>query len=138
MCGIHDVRPSSLSQIVELAHHGPIIEVKVECRFFLENMQMQRYLGWNRLGLGVLDPNIPNDRVNQSLLGEFIRTVSKFLDIDAHIVHWMALILNIESQSLHLFKCLLKLGVVVAQEDAIVHKDHENDVTTKEDTVRDQ
>ncbi len=86
-----------MSQIVELAHQGQIVEVKVKCRFFLESMQMQRYLGWNRFGLGVLDPNIPDDRVNQSSLGEFIRTVLKFLDIDAHIVHWMALILNIES-----------------------------------------
>jgi hypothetical protein len=86
-------------------------------------MQMQRYLGWNRLGLGVLDLDIPDDRVNHSLLGEFIRTISKFLDIDAHIVRWMALILDIESQSLHLFNSLLKLGVVVVQEDAVVHID---------------
>jgi hypothetical protein len=33
MCGIHDVRTSSLSQKVELADHQPIVEVEIKRRF---------------------------------------------------------------------------------------------------------
>jgi hypothetical protein len=33
MRGIHDVGTSSLSQIVELADHRPIVEVAIKCRF---------------------------------------------------------------------------------------------------------
>jgi hypothetical protein len=33
MRGIHDVKTSSLSQIVELANHRPIVEVEIKCRF---------------------------------------------------------------------------------------------------------
>jgi hypothetical protein len=61
-----------------------------------------------------------------------------FLDADSHIICWVALILNIESQVLDLLDCLLKLSVVIIQDDAIVHKDHENNVTTKEDTIINQ
>ena len=137
MRGIHDVRPSSLSQIVELAHQGQIVEVKVKCRFFLESMQMQRYLGWNRFGLGVLDPDVLNDGINQGTLCEFIGTISKLLDADSHLIFWMALILNVEFQSLNLCDRLLKLGIIVTQEDPVIHIDHEDNVPTKEYEVID-
>jgi hypothetical protein len=61
MCGIHDVGTSGLSQIVELADHRPIVEVEIKCRFFLEGMQMQGALAWNKFGLGILDPDVFND-----------------------------------------------------------------------------
>ncbi len=137
MRGIHDVGTSGLSQIVELADHRPIIEVEIKCRFFLEGMQMQGDLGWNRFGLGVLDPDIFNDGINQGTLCKFIGTISKLLDADSHIIHWMALILNVESQSLNLCDRLLKLGIVVTQEDPNVHIDHEDNVPTKEYAVID-
>ncbi len=68
MCGVHDVGTSGLSQIVELANHRPIVEVEIKCRFFVEGMQTQGDLGWNRFGLGVLDPDIFNDGINQGRL----------------------------------------------------------------------
>jgi hypothetical protein len=33
MRDIHDVETSSLSQIIELADHRPIVEVEIKCRF---------------------------------------------------------------------------------------------------------
>ncbi len=137
MCGIHDVGTSGLSHIVELANHRPIVEVEIKCRFFFEGMQMQRDLGWNRFGLGVLDPNVFNDGINQGTLCNFIGTISKLFDGDSHIIRWMALILDVESQSLNLCDCLLKLGIVVTQEDPVVHIDHEDNVPTKEYEVID-
>jgi hypothetical protein len=135
MCDIHDVGTSGLSQIVKLADHRLIVEVEIKCRFFLEGMQTQGDLGWNRFGLGVLDPNVFNDGINQGMLCKFIGTILKLLDADSHIIRWMALILNVESQSLNLCDCLSKLGVVVTQEDPVVHTDHEDNVPTKEYTV---
>jgi hypothetical protein len=38
MGGIHDVRTSDLSQVVELADHRRIVEVEIKSRFFLESM----------------------------------------------------------------------------------------------------
>jgi hypothetical protein len=135
MHGIHDVGTSGLSQIVELADHRPRVEVEIKCMFFLEGMQTQGDLGWNRFGLGVLDPDIFNDGINQSTLCKFIGTISKLLDADSHIIRWMALILDVESQSLNLSDHLLKLGVVVTREDPVVHIDHEDNVPTKEYAV---
>ncbi len=63
MDGIHDVRTSGLSQVVELAKHRPIVEVEIKNRFFLESMQTKWDLGWNRFGVGILDPNVINDRI---------------------------------------------------------------------------
>jgi hypothetical protein len=63
---------SGLSQIVELADHRLIVEVEIECRFFLEGMQMQGDLGWNKFGLGILDPDVFNDEINQGMLCKFI------------------------------------------------------------------
>ncbi len=137
MCGIHDVGTISLSQIVELANHRRIVEVEIECRFFLEDMQMQEDLSWNRFGLGILDPDIFNDGINQGTLCKFTGTTLKLLYADSHIIRWMALILDVESQSLNHFDRLLKLGVLVTQEDTVVHIDHENIVPTKEYTVMD-
>jgi hypothetical protein len=113
MCGINDVGTSGLSQIVELADHRLIVEVEIKCMLFLEGMQTQGDLGWNRFGLGVLDPDIFNDGINPGTLCKFIGIISKLLDADSHIICWMALILNVESQSLNLCDCLLKLGIIV-------------------------
>ncbi len=66
------------------------------------------------------------------------RAVAKFLDTDSHIICWVALSLDVESQVLDFLDCLLKLGIVITQEDTIVHTDHENDVTAKEDTIINQ
>ena len=38
MSGIHNVWMSGLGQVVELASHGPIIEVKSKCRFIFKSM----------------------------------------------------------------------------------------------------
>ncbi len=74
MCGIHNVGTSGLSQIVELANHRRRVEVEIKCRFL--GMQMQGDLGWNRFGLGVLDPGVFNDGINQGTLCKFIGTIS--------------------------------------------------------------
>jgi hypothetical protein len=49
----------------------------------------------------------------------------------------MALILDVEPQSLNLSDRLLELGVIIAQENTIVHVDHEDGVPTEEYTVID-
>ncbi len=135
MGGIHDVRASGLSQVVELANHRPIVEIEIENRFFFEGMQTQGDLGWNWFGVGILVPNIFNDRINQGTLCKFVGAISKLLDVDSHIICWMALILNVESQSLNLFDRMLKVGVIVTQENTVVHVYHEDDVPMKEYTV---
>ena len=101
-------------------------------------MQTQGDLGWNRFGVGILDPNVFNDGINQGTLCEFVGTISEFLDIYSHVICWMALILDVESQSLNLSDCLLKLGVIITQENTIVHVDHEDGVPTEEYTVVNQ
>jgi len=98
-------------------------------------MQKQGDFGWNRFGVGILDPNVINDRINQGTLGKFVGTISKLLDVDSYIICWMALILEVESQSLNLSDRLLKLGIIVTQENTIVHLDHEDNVPTKEGAV---
>ncbi len=135
MHGIHDVGTSGLSQIVELANHRLIAEVEIKCRFSLEGMHTQGDLGWNSFGLGVLDPDVFNDGINQGTVCKFIGTILKLLDAESHIIRWMTLILDIESQSLNLCYCLLKLGIVVTQEDPVIHIDHEDNVPTKEYAV---
>jgi hypothetical protein len=71
------------------------------------------------------------------MLGELIEAIANFVDA-ANIICWGALILNVESQVLDLLDCLLKLGVVITQEDTIVYIDHDNDVTAKEDKIINQ
>jgi hypothetical protein len=106
--------------------------------FILECMESKRDLGWNRSGLGVADSYIFNDGVKQSMLGKLIEAVAMFLDADSHIIFWVALILNIESQVFVFLDCLLKLGIVITQEDTTIHIDHEHNVTAKEDTIINQ
>ncbi len=65
------------------------------------------------------------------------QTRTKLLDVDSHVICWMALILDVESQSLNLSDRLLKLGIIVTQENTVIHVDHEDNVPTKEDTVID-
>ena len=55
-----------------------------------------------RLCVGVAYVNIINYGIDESMLGEFIHTIVKFLDVDSHIVSWMALIFNVESLVLYL------------------------------------
>jgi hypothetical protein len=139
MCSIHDVGTSKLSQVVELAYHRPLVEVEITHMFILlECMKSKGDLGWSRFGLGVADSYVFNDGVNESRLSKLIGAVAKFLDADSHIICWVALILNIKTQVLDFFDSLLKLGVAITQVDTIVHIDHENDVTTKEDTIINQ
>jgi hypothetical protein len=97
MDGIHDVRTSGLSQVVELAKHRPIVEVEIKNRFFLESMQTQGDLGWNRFGVGILVHNVFNGGINQGMLCKFVGTISKLLDVDSHVICWMALILDVDS-----------------------------------------
>jgi hypothetical protein len=75
MCSIHDVRMSSLSQVVEFAYHRPVVEVEIKHLFILECMKSKRDLGWNWFGLGVTDSYVFNDGVNQSMLGKLIEAV---------------------------------------------------------------
>jgi hypothetical protein len=135
---IHDVRTSSLSQVVKVAYHRPVVEVNIKHMFILECTESKRDLSWNGFGLGVAESYVLNDGFNQSTLGKFIGAVAKFLDADSHIICWVALILNVESQFLDFLDCMLKLGIVITQEDTIVHIDHGNDVTAKEDTIINQ
>ncbi len=86
-------------------------------------MKSKGDLGWNWFGLGVTDSHIFN--IESIKLGKFIEAVAMFLDADSHIICWVALILNIESQVLDVLDCLLKLGVVITQEYTIVHVDHD-------------
>jgi hypothetical protein len=79
-------RASSLSQVVELAYHRPVVEVKIKHLFILECMELKRDLGWNWFGLAVADSYVFNDGVNQSTLGKLIDAVSKFLDADSDII----------------------------------------------------
>jgi hypothetical protein len=97
MCSIHDVRTSSLRQVVQLAYHRPVVEVKIKHLFILECMESKRDLGWNGFSLGVADSFNFNDGVKQSSLGKLIEAVTKFLDADSHIICWVALILDVES-----------------------------------------
>jgi hypothetical protein len=138
MCSIHDVRRSSLSQVVELAYQRPVVEVKIKHLFILECKESKRDLAWNWFGLGVADFYVFNDGVNQSTLGKLIEAVVMFLGADSHIIYWVALILDVESQVMDFLDCLLKLGVIITQEDTIVHIGQENNVTRKDDTIINQ
>jgi hypothetical protein len=66
MCSIHNGRLSSLSQVVELAYHRPVVEVKIKHVFLVECIESKKDLCWNRFGLGVADSYVLNDGVNQS------------------------------------------------------------------------
>jgi hypothetical protein len=101
-------------------------------------MESKSDLGWNWFALGVTDSYVFNDGVNQSMLVKLIEAVAKFLDADSDIICWVALILNVEPQVLDFLECLLKFGIIITQEDTIIHIDHENDVTTKEDAIINQ
>jgi hypothetical protein len=107
MCSIHDVRTSSLSQVVELAYHRPVVEVEIKHLFILECMESKRDHGWNGFGLGVADSYVFNYGVNQSMLSELIEAFPKFLDADSHIFCLVALILDVESQALDFLGWLL-------------------------------
>ena len=61
---IHDVRPGGLSQIVELANHGLVVEVQGEGRLVKMGMQMLADFGQNSLDFGVLEIRILDDRVD--------------------------------------------------------------------------
>jgi hypothetical protein len=61
MRSIHNVRLCGLSLVVELANSRWVVEIHVEWRVILESMQLEQYLGWNRLGLGVVEPNVIDD-----------------------------------------------------------------------------
>jgi hypothetical protein len=68
-------------------------------------MKLKGDLGWNWFGLGVADSYVFNDGVNQSMLSKFIEAIALFLDADSHIICWVALILNVESQVLDFLDC---------------------------------
>ncbi len=61
---IHDVRPGGLSQIVELAYHGSVVEVQGERRLVKMGMQMLIDFGQISLDFGVLEIRVLDDRVN--------------------------------------------------------------------------
>jgi hypothetical protein len=69
-------------------------------------MKSKGDLGWNWFGLGVADFHVFNDIVNQSLSSKFIEAAAMFLDADSHIICWVALILDVESQVLDFLDCL--------------------------------
>ena len=46
--------------------------------------------------------------------------------------------INIQSQVLDFLDGLLKLGIIITQEDTIVHIDYENDVAATENTIINQ
>ncbi len=60
---IHDDRPGGLSQIVELAYHGSVVEVQGERRLVKMGMQMLVDFGWNSLDFGVYEIRVLDDRV---------------------------------------------------------------------------
>jgi hypothetical protein len=104
MCSIHDIREISLSQVVELVYHRPVVEV-IKHLFILECMESMRDLGWNWFGLGVANSYILNNGVNQKTLGKLIEAVATFLYADSHIICWVAMILDVESQILDFLVC---------------------------------
>jgi hypothetical protein len=55
MCSTHDVRTSSLSQVVEPVYHRPVIDIEIKHLFILACMELTRDLGWNWFGLGAAD-----------------------------------------------------------------------------------
>ena len=61
---IHDVRPDGLSQIVELAYHGSVVEVQGERRLVKMGMQMLIDFGQNSLDFEVLEIRLLDDRVD--------------------------------------------------------------------------
>ncbi len=89
------------------------VEIHVEWRVILESMQLERYLGWNRLGLGVVEPYIVNDGFNKGALSELVGSISKLADVDPNIVSWMALVFDVKSQTLKFLDSILELSVVV-------------------------
>ncbi len=93
-------------------------------------MKLKGDLGWNWFDLGVADSPVINDGVNQSTLSKFIEAVAMIFDADSYIICWVALILNIKSQALDSPDCLF-----IAQEDTIIHVEHENNVTVEEDAI---
>jgi hypothetical protein len=101
-------------------------------------MKSKGNLGWNWFDFGIADTRVFNNGVNQSRLSKFIEVVTMFIDADSYIICWVALILNVESQTLDFLDCLKKLCVIISQEDTIIHVDHKNDVTVEEDTIINQ
>ncbi len=69
-------------------------------------MKSKGDLGWNWFGLGVADTRDFNDGVNQSTLSKFTEAVAMSLDADSYIICWVALILDVESQTLDFLDCL--------------------------------
>ncbi len=66
----------------------------------LEGMELQRHLGGDRLHLGISQVHIGNNSINKRSLGEFIKSISQFLDIDSNVVGRMALVFNVEPSAL--------------------------------------
>jgi hypothetical protein len=103
---MHDVRTSSLSQVVELAYYRSAVEVEIKHLLILECMKLKGDLGWSWFGLGVADSHVFKDGINQSTLSKLIKAVAMFLDADSHIICGVALILDVESQVLDFLDCL--------------------------------
>ncbi len=76
-------------------------------------MQLEQYLGWNRLGLAVVEPNVIDDGVNKGASSEFVGSVSYLADVDPNIVSWMALVFDVKSQTLKFLDSTLELSVVI-------------------------
>ena len=57
-------RPGGLSQIVDLADHGSVVEVQGERRLVKMGVQMLVDFGRNSLDFGVLEIRVLDDRVN--------------------------------------------------------------------------
>jgi hypothetical protein len=67
-----------------------IVEVEIERWSILEGMELQRDLGRDRLHFGISQVHISNNSINKRSLGEFIGSVSKYLDVDSDVVGQMA------------------------------------------------
>jgi hypothetical protein len=65
---IHYARPGGLSQIVELADHGLVVEVQGERRLVQMGMHMLVDLSRNSLDFGIFQISVLDDPVNQGTL----------------------------------------------------------------------
>ena len=91
---------SSLCQIIEFSHDRTVVKWERERRRVLKGVKVLGHFCWDCLCLGVSNICVSNYGVRESSLGQFVRTVAKPLEVDSHVVSWMALILDVQIESL--------------------------------------
>jgi hypothetical protein len=132
---IHDIWARGLSQVVQLANNRAVVEIQINRRRIFVSMKQLSDFFWDRLSLGIIQANILDDGVNESLLSEFIGSILHLLNVHTNIIGWMALILNVETCFLDLTNGCLEFLIIWSKKYAIINIDHENNVSSEEHTV---